>query len=60
MHEKFMRDLGRYRSKSVLRPQEISNHSGIVRRLGIIALNIAPEFGIYGNVTRPTSAARTG
>ena len=34
----------------VLRPQEISNHPGIIRRLGIIALNTAIEVDIYGNV----------
>ncbi|MDC8760801.1 acetyl-CoA hydrolase/transferase family protein [Janthinobacterium fluminis] len=50
MHEKFMRDIARYRDKIVLRPQEISNHPEIVRRLGIIALNTALEFDLYGNV----------
>jgi succinyl-CoA:acetate CoA-transferase len=50
MHEKFMRNFEHYRSKIVLRPQEISNHPEIVRRLGIIALNTALEFDIYGNV----------
>lgn len=34
----------------VLRPQEISNHPGIIRRLGVIALNTAIEVDIYGNV----------
>ncbi len=34
----------------VLRSQEISNHPGIIRRLGVIALNTALEFDIYGNV----------
>ena len=34
----------------VLRPQEISNHPGIIRRLGVIALNTALEMDIYGNV----------
>jgi succinyl-CoA:acetate CoA-transferase len=50
MHDKFMRNIEHYRSKIVLRPQEISNHPEIVRRLGIIALNTALEFDIYGNV----------
>jgi succinyl-CoA:acetate CoA-transferase len=50
MHDKFMRNIEDYRSKIVLRPQEISNHPEIVRRLGIIALNTALEFDIYGNV----------
>ena len=34
----------------VLRPQELSNHPGVVRRLGVIAMNTALEFDIYGNV----------
>lgn len=34
----------------VLRPQEISNHSGVIRRLGVIAMNTAIEIDIYGNV----------
>jgi acetyl-CoA hydrolase len=34
----------------VLRPQEISNHPGVIRRLGVIAMNTAIEIDIYGNV----------
>ena len=34
----------------VLRPQELSNHPGVIRRLGVIALNTALEMDIYGNV----------
>jgi len=34
----------------VLRPQEISNDGGVVRRLAVIALNSALEVDIYGNV----------
>ena len=33
----------------VLRPQEISNHPGIIRRLGVIAMNTIIEADIYGN-----------
>ena len=43
-------NLEKYRDKLVLRPQEMSNHPEIVRRLGIIAINTALEFDIYGNV----------
>jgi succinyl-CoA:acetate CoA-transferase len=50
MHEKFIRNIEQYRERIVLRPQEISNHPEIVRRLGIIALNTALEYDIYGNV----------
>jgi succinate CoA transferase len=34
----------------VLRPQEISNNPGIIRRLGVISINTALEMDIYGNV----------
>jgi propionyl-CoA:succinyl-CoA transferase len=39
-----------FASRIVLRPQELSNHPAIIRRLGVIALNTALEFDIYGNV----------
>ncbi|MEO8683682.1 MAG: acetyl-CoA hydrolase/transferase family protein [Devosia sp.] len=43
-------NLAHYKSRLVLRPQEISNHPEVIRRLGIIAINTALEFDIYGNV----------
>jgi len=43
-------NLAKYKDRLVLRPQEISNHPELVRRLGIIAVNTALEFDIYGNV----------
>lgn len=49
-HADVMGRLADYRDRLVLRPQEISNHPEIVRRLGIIAINTALEFDIYGNV----------
>ncbi|MEO7200926.1 MAG: acetyl-CoA hydrolase/transferase C-terminal domain-containing protein, partial [Dokdonella sp.] len=39
-----------YRERIVLRPQEISNHPEIIRRLGCIAMNGMIEADIYGNV----------
>jgi succinyl-CoA:acetate CoA-transferase len=39
-----------YRDRIVLRPQEISNHPELVRRLGVLAMNGAIEADIYGNV----------
>ncbi|HEX7071874.1 MAG TPA: succinate CoA transferase [Rhodothermales bacterium] len=33
----------------VLRPQELSNNPGVVRRLGVIAINTVLEMDIYGN-----------
>lgn len=50
MMEYFFQHLDEFREKVVLRPQEISNHPELVRRLGIIAINTALEFDIYGNV----------
>jgi len=44
------RKLPQYRDKIILRPQEISNHPEVIRRLGIIAMNTAVEVDIYGNV----------
>ena len=48
--EEFNRDIAFYRDKIILRPQEISNHPEIVRRLGIIAMNGLIEADIFGNV----------
>ncbi|MFD1694893.1 succinate CoA transferase [Roseibium aestuarii] len=42
--------IGDYKSRLILRPQEVSNHPEVVRRLGIIAINTALEFDIYGNI----------
>ena len=39
-----------YRERIVLRPQEISNHPELIRRLGCVALNGMIEADIYGNV----------
>lgn len=50
MMEYFFQHLDEFREKVVLRPQEISNHPELVRRLGVIAINTALEFDIYGNV----------
>ena len=43
-------DMARYRDRMILRPQEISNHPELVRRLGCIAMNGLIEADIYGNV----------
>src|ERR1022692_1635225 len=39
-----------YRDRIVLRPQEISNHPEVIRRLGCLAMNGMIEADIYGNV----------
>jgi succinyl-CoA:acetate CoA-transferase len=43
-------DMANYRDRIILRPQEISNNPGIIRRLGVIAMNGMIEADIYGNV----------
>lgn len=43
-------DLGFFKNKLVLRPSEISNNPGLIRRLGILALNTAIEVDVFGNV----------
>ncbi|MDB6142995.1 MAG: acetyl-CoA hydrolase/transferase family protein [Pseudomonas sp.] len=49
-HDDVFNNLEKYKSRLVLRPQEISNHPEIIRRLGIIGINTALEFDLYGNV----------
>ena len=46
----FNADMAFYRDKVLLRPQEISNHPEVIRRLGVIAMNGLIEADIYGNV----------
>ncbi len=48
--EKFEEEIEFFKDKIILRPQEISNNPEIARRLGVIAMNTAIEFDIYGNV----------
>ncbi len=48
--ERVYRELDYFRSRIVLRPQEITNHPELVRRLGVISLNTALEADIFGNV----------
>jgi len=43
-------DMARFRGKMILRPQEISNHPELIRRLGCIAMNGLIEADIYGSV----------
>jgi len=43
-------DLASYKDRIILRPQEISNHPELIRRLGVIAMNGLIEADIYGNV----------
>ena len=48
--KRFYENIADYRKKIILRPQEIANSPETARRLGIIAMNTAIEFDIYGHV----------
>lgn len=48
--DRFYANFDTYKKHMVLRPQEISNHPEVIRRLGLIAMNTALEADIYGNV----------
>lgn len=50
LQEKVYGNLEKYADKVCLRPQEISNHPELIRRLGLISINTALELDIYGNV----------
>ncbi len=43
-------NIAEYHDRIVLRPQEISNHPEVIRRLGCLAMNGAIEADIYGNI----------
>ncbi len=43
-------DLPWFRTRLLMRPQEITNHPEVVRRLGIISMNTAIEVDVFGNV----------
>ncbi len=46
----FNENIDFYSKRIVLRPQELSNHPEVVRRLGVIAMNAMIECDLYGNV----------
>jgi succinyl-CoA:acetate CoA-transferase len=48
--KEFNDNIAFYSQRIVLRPQEVSNHPELVRRLGVIAMNAMIEADIYGNV----------
>jgi len=43
-------ELDFFKSRILLRPQEITNHPEVVRRLGVISINTAIEVDLFGNV----------
>jgi acetyl-CoA hydrolase len=50
MMSRFTSNLNFFRGSLLMRPQEISNHPEIIRRLGIISMNTAIEIDLGGNV----------
>ncbi len=48
--ERFNADIDRLKGRFVLRQQEMSNNPEVIRRLGVISMNTALEFDIFGNV----------
>lgn len=48
--KKFYGNIEYYKNKIVIRPQEISNHPELIRRLNLISMNTPIECDIYGNV----------
>ena len=50
MVAKFKANITFYKDKVILRPQSISNHVEVIKRLGVLAMNGCVEFDLYGNV----------
>ena len=48
--ERFFRDIDFYRTRLVIRSQEITNPPEVVRRLGLVAMNTPIEVDLFGNV----------
>lgn len=48
--KQFYDNIDFYSSKIILRPQEVSNHPEVIRRLGVVSMNTAIEADIYGNI----------
>lgn len=48
--QRVVENLEFFRPRILMRPQEISNHPEVVRRLGIISMNTAIEVDLFGNV----------
>ncbi|WP_239524494.1 acetyl-CoA hydrolase/transferase C-terminal domain-containing protein [Halogeometricum borinquense] len=43
-------DIERYSEDIVLRPADVANHPGLIDQFGVVGVNSAIEFDIYGNV----------
>jgi succinyl-CoA:acetate CoA-transferase len=47
---RFNKNIDRYRKQIILRPQDVSNHPEVIRRIACIAMNGFVEADIYGHV----------
>ncbi len=47
--ERIYENMEIFAQRIVLRPQDLSNHPEVIRRLCVIALNTVPEVDIYGS-----------
>jgi acetyl-CoA hydrolase len=59
MMRRVVANLDFFKSRMVLRPQEISNHPEIVRRLGVVSMNTAIEVDLGGNVNSTHVVGKT-
>ncbi len=50
MEARFYEKFDFFKSRIVLRPQDVSNSAALIRRLGLVGMNTAVEADIYGNV----------
>ncbi|MHC1479290.1 acetyl-CoA hydrolase/transferase family protein [Frateuria aurantia] len=48
--QEFVNRIEHYRTRVLLRPQEISNHAELIRRLGCLGINGMVEGDLYGNI----------
>lgn len=48
--ERLFADVERYAQDIVLRPADVANHPGLIDQFGVVGVNSAIEFDIYGNV----------
>lgn len=46
--ERVFADMDYFVPRIVIRPQELTNNPGLIRRLGVIAINVALEVDVYG------------
>jgi succinyl-CoA:acetate CoA-transferase len=48
--QRLFENVERYAEDVVLRPADVSNHPGLIDQFGVVGVNSAIEFDIYGNV----------